>query len=522
MSAMPSMQEFLTAEVVEGGQPTIDVLIIGAGIAGLGCAAYLRREMPAKTWAILEMRDDLGGTWDFFKYPGVRSDSDLYTMGYEFKPWRSEKAIAGAAAIKEYLDETADEYDIRRNISFGRKVVRAEWSSADASWIVTAEDLKTGAHESYRCRWIFSATGYYDYEHGYRPAFPEEESFKGPIVHPQHWPEDLDYAGKRIAVIGSGATAVTLLPALAEKAAHVTQVQRTPSYVLPVPQVDPLLRFLRPFFSEERVHRILRRKNVYVQHVSWALCKKYPNLVRKLIRRCNRKALTNDYPVDVHYNPPYDPGDQRVCGADSNLYKALNDGSCSIVTGRIERFTETGISMASGEQVDADIIVTATGLNLKILGGVEVFVDGEKVNCAERIAFKSMMLDGVPNLVYAFGSVNSSWSLKIGLVCIYFCRLMKEMDRRGVVAAMPERPARPMETRPLLEFGAGYLQRAINILPRQGDSYPWQNPFNYPEDEKMLKRGKVIEPELKLFPAPAVRLPQDLALTNRWTEMALS
>ena len=509
MSAMPSMQEFWTAELVGRGQAIIDVLIIGAGISGLGCAAYLRREMPAKTWAILEMRDDLGGTWDFFKYPGVRSDSDLYTFGYEFKPWRSEKAIAGADAIKEYLNETADEYDIRRNISFGRKVVRAEWSWANALWIVTAENLKTGAHESYRCRWIFSATGYYDYEHGYRPAFPEEESFKGRIVHPQQWPEDLDYAGKRIAVIGSGATAVTLLPALAKKAAHVTQVQRTPGYVLPVPQVDPLLRILRPFFSKERVHAIMRRKNARLQRIFWVLCKKYPKLMRKLIRMANRKALTNDYPVDVHFNPPYDPFEQRLCAApDGDLFKALKNGSCSIVTGRIERFTETGIRMASSEHVDADIIVTATGLNLKLLGGVEVFVDREKVNWAQKLVFKGMMLDGVPNLAFSVGYTNSSWTLKVGLLCQYFCRLLKEMDRRGVVVAMPERPARPMETPPLLDFGAGYVQRAISILPRQGDSYPWQMTFNYFEDEKMIKRGKVIEPELKLFPAPAVWLPQ--------------
>lgn len=484
----------------------VDVLILGAGISGLGCAAYLRREMPTKTWAILEMRDALGGTWDLFKYPGIRSDSDLYTFSYEFKPWRSNKAIAGADDIKAYLSETADEYDIRRNIAFGHKVVRAEWSWAETLWTVTAENVKTGAEEVYRCRWIFAATGYYDYEQGYRPAFPEEASFKGRIIHPQKWPEDLDYTGKRIAVIGSGATAVTLVPALAKKAAHVVQIQRTPSYVLRVPEVDPLLRLLRPFFSEQRVHSIMRRKNAHLQRLMWWLCKTYPKAMRSLIRRSNRKALPKGYPVDVHFNPPYDPWDQRLCVVpDGDLHEAISAGKCSIVTGKIERFTETGVRMASGEQVDADIIVTATGLNLKLMGGVNVYVDGAKIESAQCLVFKGMMLDGVPNLAFSMGYTNSSWTLKVGLLCRYFCRLLSEMDRRGMAVAMPERPTEPMETRPILDFAAGYVQRSIDILPRQSDRYPWQMTFNYLEDEKMLKRGTIIEPELKLFPASVTR-----------------
>lgn len=476
----------------------LDVLIVGAGISGIGCAAHLRRSLPSKSFAILEMRDDLGGTWDLFRYPGIRSDSDLYTFSYGFKPWRSENAIAEGAEIKAYIAETADDYDIRRHIKFGRKVLSYSWNSSEGLWTVAAQNTKTGRVEHWRCRWIFSASGYYDYDKGFRPDFPGEEDFQGAIIHPQHWPQELDYTGKRIAVIGSGATAITLLPALARKAAHVVQVQRTPSYVMPVPQVDPLLRVLRPLLSEERLHRVMRRKGAHQQRLVWRLSKAFPGAMRRLIRRTNRKALPKDFAIDTHFNPPYNPWDQRLCAVpNGDLYKSLSNGDCSIVTGKIERFTATGIKMQSGEHVDADIIVTATGLNLKLLGGIEGFVDGEKIKWADRIVYRGMMLDGIPNLSFAIGYTTSSWTLKIDLLCEYFCRLLAEMDERGADICVATRPADEMKLRPLLDFGAGYVQRSINSLPSQGDRHPWQMTFNYIEDEKLVRRGSVADSNLK-------------------------
>lgn len=480
-----------------------DVVIIGAGISGIGCAAYLRRNRPEKSWCILEGRDDLGGTWDLFRYPGIRSDSDLYTFSYEFKPWRSSKAIAGASEIKAYIAETAEEYGIRPQIRFKRKVLRCDWSSAEALWTITTQRSDTGVEESWRSRWIFSAAGYYDYEKGYRPTFPDEAKFSGPIIHPQHWPEDLDYAGKRIAVIGSGATAVTLLPALAEKAGHVVQVQRTPSYIMPLPEQDGLLKFARLLGSNQLVHAVMRKKNILQRHLFWKLCQRYPNFMRKLIRRINVANLPKDYPVDIHFNPPYDPWQQRLCAVpDGDLYKSLASGRASIVTGHIKRFVPSGIEMQSGEIVAADIIVTATGLNLRMVGGIAFSVDGRKVNWAEHAIFRGMLLDGLPNLAICIGYTTNSWTLKVGLLCDYFCQLLGEMDRRGKAVCVPERPSGGMETRPLLDFGAGYVQRSIHSLPKQGSAYPWVMTFSYNSDAKMLKRSAVILPEMKLYDAP--------------------
>ncbi|ANK13906.1 flavin-containing monooxygenase [Erythrobacter neustonensis] len=481
----------------------LDVVIIGAGISGIGCAAHLRRKQPGKSWCILEMRDDLGGTWDLFRYPGIRSDSDLYTFSYDFKPWNSDKAIAGAAEIKAYIAETADEYDIRRQINFGRKVLAATWSSDEGLWTVTAQRKADGGQETYRAKWIFSATGYYDYDQGYRPDFPEEASFTGQIVHPQHWPEDLDYSGKRIAVIGSGATAVTLLPALAEKAAHVVQVQRTPSYIMPIPEQDGLLKFARLMPSKAWTHKVMRAKNIATRHVFWKLCQNYPNAMRGLIRRINKGALPADFDIDTHFNPPYDPWQQRLCAVpDADLYRSLASGKASIVTGHIARFVPEGIAMKSGEVVPADIIVTATGLNLKMAGGIDFSVDGQKVDWSQHMIFRGMLLDGIPNFALCIGYTTNSWTLKVGLLCDYFCQLLAEMDKRGKAICIAQRPAREVELRPLLDFGAGYVQRSIDSLPRQGDDYPWMMTFSYGGDRKMMKRSSVILPEMKLYDAP--------------------
>jgi cation diffusion facilitator CzcD-associated flavoprotein CzcO len=480
----------------------LDVLIVGAGISGIGCAAILSTEQPQRSWRILEMRDAIGGTWDLFRYPGIRSDSDLYTFGYDFKPWTSDNAIAGGDEILAYLNETVDEYGLRDRIDFGRRVVRADWSSDEALWAVTTEN-ESGEHQTVRARWLFMASGYYDYEQGYRPDFPEEERFDGPIVHPQHWPEDLDTTGKRIAVIGSGATAVTLVPALAETAAHVVQVQRTPTYVLPLPRVDPVLKLLKPVLSKRRLHRVMRAKNARMQRLNLALCQRFPNAMRRLYRRANRKALPDDFPVDVHFNPPYDPWDQRLCAApDGDFFKSLSAGTSSIVTGHIARFTERGIQMRDGSHVDADIIVTATGLNLLVAGGVDVFVDGDAVDWSEHVIFRGMMLDGVPNASLAIGYTNSSWTLKVGLLCRYLMRLLDEMDARGMAVCTPRLPSEDVPRRPILDFGAGYVKRALNRLPRQGPAAPWQMTRDYLSDRKLVLSGPVITPEMELRPAP--------------------
>jgi len=484
-------------------QAIVDVLILGAGLSGVGCAAYLRQNAPQKTWRILEMRDDLGGTWDLFRYPGIRSDSDLYTFAYEFKPWVSPNAIAGGEEIKDYIGETADEYGVRDRIHFGRKVIRCDWSSDSALWTVTTENTETGQRESWQAKWIFSATGYYDYDQGYRPDFPEEERFKGQIIHPQSWPEDLDYEGKKIAVIGSGATAVTLLPSLAEKAAHVTQIQRTPSYVLPLPQQDPLVKTLGKWLSPSRVHKIIRRKNIWRQYIFYAVCQRFPNMMRNFIRDVNVKMLGKDYPVDPHFTPPYDPWDQRLCAVpEGDLFTSLRRGTSSIVTGKIARFTEAGVEMEDGEHVDADIIVTATGLNLKLVGGAHYALDGKPVNFPDHIVYKGLMLDGIPNMALAVGYTNSSWTLKVGLLCEFLCRLLNEMDVQDMDVCVPERPARDMVLRPLLDFEAGYVKRSIDILPKQGDCYPWEMTMSYRADEKDMKKGQVLTPELKLSRAP--------------------
>jgi len=488
---------------IEGDAP-LDMLIVGAGISGIGAACYLTREQPDKTWAIVEARERLGGTWDLFRYPGIRSDSDLFTYGYDFKPWKSKKAIAGAREILDYLREAAAEYGVDSKIRYNHRVVAAEWDSAKGLWTVSIHRSDIDAEMRLRCRWLFGAVGYYDYDQGYRPRFEGEENFRGALIHPQHWPEDFEYAGKRIAVIGSGATAVTLVPALAEKAAHVTQVQRTPTYVLPVPSEDKLANLLRSWLPEKLGYAIARRRYILQQRWIYGLCQRYPETARRLIRWVNRKYLPDDFPVDVHFNPPYKPWTQRLCVVpDGDFFKELANGRVSIVTGAIDRFTETGIRIASGQEIAADVIVTATGLNLKFLGGIELRVDGVRVNPSEKLVFKGLMLDGVPNFCFAVGYTNSSWTLKVGLLCQYLCRLLKEMDDRGHAVCVVERPKGGIGTRPLLDFGAGYVQRSLHMFPRQGDSYPWQMTFSYVSDARLVRRGPITDPAMRLSPAPS-------------------
>lgn len=482
----------------------LDVLIVGAGLSGIGAACHLTRDLPRKTWAILEGRDALGGTWDLFRYPGIRSDSDLYTFGYDFQPWKSDKAIADGATILAYLRKTAADYGIDQHIRYGHRVVAAAWDSTSALWTVTVRRTGHDGEQQFRSRWLFCAAGYYDYEHGYSPSFEGAETFRGLVIHPQHWPADFDHAGKRVAVIGSGATAVTVVPAMAETAAHVTMIQRTPTYVLPMPTRDALASRFRRWLPERLAYRLSRRKNIIRQRWIWRLCQRYPQTARRIIRWANRKSLPPGFPVDEHFNPPYDPWDQRLCVVpDGDLFRALGSGRASIVTGPIERFTAGGIRLATGQEIAADVIVTATGLNLRMFGGVAMRVDGKSVEPSEHVVFKGMMLDGLPNFCFAIGYTNSSWTLKIGLLCKFFCRLMREMDARGDVVCVPEYPSGGMGTRPLLDFGAGYVRRSLDALPKQGNQAPWQMTFDYISDERLLGRGPVIDPAMRLSPAPS-------------------
>ncbi|MDG9930410.1 MULTISPECIES: NAD(P)/FAD-dependent oxidoreductase [unclassified Pseudomonas] len=480
-----------------------DVLIIGAGISGIGAAYYLQNQRPGTRYAILEARGDLGGTWDLFRYPGIRSDSDFFTFGYDFKPWTSDNALADGPAIKAYIAETARENGIDAHIRYHHRVLRVDWSSRERLWNVQVERTDTGERSLLRTRWIFSGTGYYRYDEGFTPHFEGREDFAGRIVHPQHWPEDLDWRGQKVVVIGSGATAVTLVPSMAPSAAHVTMLQRTPTYILPIPSRDPIARRLRPLLGDRVAHAIARRFNIAKQKWFFTFAQRFPKLARKLIRGINRKMLPEGYPVDVHFNPPYNPWDQRLCAVPGgDLYREISAGRASVVTDRIARFTASGIQLESGDHLDADLIVTATGLNLLPFGGIELAIDGTLIDASDTVAFKGMMLSGIPNLAFAIGYTGSSWTLKVGLVCEHFCRLLAHMDANGLEVCTPV--ADPgMETLPLLNFGAGYVQRSLGSLPRQGARFPWAMSWNYFADEKMFRHGEVADRHLRFEGRPA-------------------
>ncbi|MCV7198775.1 flavin-containing monooxygenase [Mycobacterium angelicum] len=487
----------------------VDVLIVGAGISGIGAAHYLQTMQPAKSFAIVEARDDIGGTWDLFRYPGIRSDSDLHTFSYEFKAWEDDKAIASAEAIMSYLRETVAQDGIRKVIRFGHKVIAAAWHTQDARWLVVIERNDTGERLSMSCGWFFCASGYYRYDEGFTPEFPGRERFTGQVVHPQHWPEDLDYRGKRVVVIGSGATAVTLVPAMAETAGHVTMLQRSPTYIVPVPSEDRIANALPKLVGRDRAFALTRRKNILKQRVVWRLCQQYPGAARRLIRHLNAKQLPAGYPVDEHFRPAYNPWDQRLCAVpDADMFRAIRDGRASVVTDRIDTFTETGIRLQSGEELEADIIVTATGLNLLAFGGIQFSVDGVAVKVSEKVAFKGFLLSDVPNFAYVFGYTNSSWTLKVGLVCEHFCRLLAHMDAHGHTICYPQ-PPESMPTRPLLEITSGYARRAAGQLPHQGTEGPWRTCMDYRTDRKMLRDGPVDDDHLRFTnsadePAPAL------------------
>jgi monooxygenase len=481
-----------------GEQVDFDVLIVGAGVSGVGCAYHLQAEQPGKSYMILEAREATGGTWDLFTYPGIRSDSDLHTFGYAFKPWRDDKAIADGPSILRYVRETAAENGIDRHIRTGHRVVGATWSSSEARWTVQAQRAD-GTHATFTASWLFAAGGYYRYDQGFLPDFPGLADFEGTLIHPQHWPDDLDYAGRRVVVIGSGATAMTIVPAMAPDAAHVTMLQRSPTYVVSVPGEDPIANWLKGRLSPERAYAITRRKNIWMQKAIYGLSQKHPRLVRRLLRAGVRRALPDGYDVDTHFNPKYGPWDQRMCVVpDGDLFEALSSGRASIVTDTIETFTTKGITLASGAELEADIVICATGLNLQAFGGIALNVDGHDVVLGDHLVYKGMMLSDVPNFAFAIGYTNASWTLKVDLVCRHFGRMLGYMDRVGADTAIARNSTPGMPTRPLLDFAANYVQRSVHLFPRQGDRAPWQMPMSYAADAKTLRDGPVNDPELQL------------------------
>jgi len=487
-----------TISTSETAPRDFDVLIVGAGISGIGTAYHLKTRAPGKTFAILEGRDAIGGTWDLFRYPGIRSDSDMPTFGFGFKPWTHKKSIAEAHLILDYLQETVSENGLDTHIRFGHRVVSAEFSSPTGRWTVTARRSGSDETVEFTARYLFSGTGYYDYESGYTPDFEGVEDFAGQIVHPQHWPEDLDYTGKRVVIIGSGATAVTLVPSMCGKAEHVTMLQRSPGYVLSLPAADAIANTLNRVLGPQRAYPIIRRKNVLVQRAIFKLCRRFPKLMRRLLMADVRRRLPKGYDVDTHFSPSYDPWDQRLCMVpDGDLFKAISSGGASVVTDRIDRFTPSGIRLASGRHIDADIVVTATGLNLRPLGGIALTVDGQPVDTAQTTVYKSMMLSGVPNFVFAFGYTNSSWTLKVDLICEHFCRLLEHMDTHGHTTVAPVLDDPDMERVPMLDLSAGYVQRRIASFPRAGTRGPWTMAMAYEQDVERLREGPVADPALQ-------------------------
>ena len=480
----------------------VDVLIVGAGLSGIGAAHHLQSAFPGKSYLILEARQVIGGTWDLFRYPGIRSDSDMHTLGYRFRPWTHQKAIADGPSILSYVRDTAAQAGIDRHIRFGHRVTGAAWSSAAGQWTVEAV-TDDGGQVMLTCGFLYVCSGYYRYDQGYSPRFEGADRFGGQIIHPQHWPEDLDYAGKRIVVIGSGATAVTLVPALTDKAAHVTMLQRSPTYIVTVPAVDPLANRLRKLLGDRRSYPVTRWKNVVLATAVYQLSRRKPKLMRKLIRAGVARQLPAGYDVDTHFKPVYQPWDQRLCLVpDGDLFKAIKRGQASVVTDRITTFTETGIELASGEHLDADIIVTATGLNLMLLGGMTLTVDGQPVVAPQTMAYKGMMLSGVPNFAFTIGYTNASWTLKADLVSEYICRLLAHMDARGYRQCMPVENDPSMPKRPLMDFMAGYVLRSIDQLPKSGSKAPWRLGMSYAQDVLTLRYGKIDDTVMQFSSPP--------------------
>jgi monooxygenase len=478
--------------VQEIGVENFDVAVVGAGISGIGAGYHLQAHCPGKTYAILEGRPSMGGTWDLFRYPGIRSDSDMFTLGYSFRPWKAAKAIADGPDILEYLRDTAHEFGIDRHIRFQHRVKSAAWSSADSRWTIDAEVGEEKRPVRYTSNFLYLCSGYYDYENGYTPAFEGTDDFSGRLIHPQHWPKDLDYTGQRIVVIGSGATAVTLVPALAEKAAHVTMLQRSPSYIVSMPSEDRIGNFLRRVLPERSAHRALRWRNVLLGIYFYQLCRRAPGLAKRLLRKGIAKELPPDFDIDTHFKPRYQPWDQRICLVpNADLFQSIKGGKVSVATDQIERFTKHGILLKSGGELPADIIVTATGLKMLACGGIRLSVDGTPVEPGQSLSYKGLMLSNVPNCAVCIGYTTASWTLRADLASAYVCRLLNHMDQGGYTQCVP-RPSDPeVQPEPLLGLTSGYVLRGLDLFPKQGSKSPWVLRQNYVRDMLMMRYGAV-------------------------------
>ncbi|MGW5520141.1 flavin-containing monooxygenase [Nocardia africana] len=488
----------------------VDVLIIGAGLSGIGMACHLSRENTGRSYAILERRSAIGGTWDLFRYPGIRSDSDMLTFGYGFRPWIGTKVLADGPHIRQYIADTAEEYGVTRHIRFGRKVVKSSWSSTEQLWTTEALDEQTGETETYTSNFLVGCTGYYDYDQGFRPQFPGEESFGGQIVHPQHWPEDLDYRGKRVVVIGSGATAITLVPAMSEDAAHVTMLQRSPTYIAPLPAEDPVaVGMKKAKLPAALAYKTGRARNIALQRASFALSRSNPALSRKLLLQAVRVAVGPD--VDMrHFSPSYNPWDQRLCIVpNGDLFKVLRNGRASIVTDRIATFTETGIRLESGEELPADIVISATGLNIQMLGGAAIDVDGTPIATRDLVAYKGALMSGLPNAMMIIGYTNASWTLKADLAAEYFCRLLNHMKAKGysTFVAEAEEADRAPESMMGGALTSGYIARGDAVMPRQGRRGPWKVINNYYRDRALLRKADLEDGILRFGTRSAAARP---------------
>ncbi|HTQ67198.1 MAG TPA: NAD(P)/FAD-dependent oxidoreductase [Solirubrobacteraceae bacterium] len=475
------------------GEEHLDVVILGAGLSGIGAACHLRRAFPDRSLAILEARDAIGGTWDLFRYPGIRSDSDMFTMGYSFRPWQDARGIADGPSILGYVRDTARAYGVEQLIRFGHRGIRASWSSEQARWTVTAQRTETGEEVTLTCNFLYMCTGYYRYDEGYNPGFAGTEDFSGEIVHPQHWPAELDVSGKRVVVIGSGATAVTLVPSLvAEGAEHVTMLQRSPTYIVPIPARDRMAAALGRWISPRRAYALVRWRNVLMMILIFQLCRRAPGLMRSRFLRMAAAELPEGFDVETHLSPSYNPWDQRVCmAADGDFFQVLREGSASIVTATLECFTTDGVRLTDGTELGADVIVTATGLRLMMLGGLEIEVDGEPVEVGSTVAYKGMMLCGIPNLAFAIGYTNASWTLKADLVAEYVCRLLAHMSASGRPICVPRNPRADLPQYPILDLKSGYVLRSMDALPKQAGTLPWRLHQNYIRDIRMLRHGPV-------------------------------
>lgn len=487
----------------------VDVLIIGAGLSGIGSAYHLRQKCPDKSFVIFEGRSAMGGTWDLFRYPGIRSDSDMYTLGYAFKPWMDPKAIADGPTIREYIVETARENRIDSHIRFDHKVVSAEWDDTKAHWLVTAERADNGDIVQQSCNFLMMCSGYYNYDHGYKPDFEGEETFEGKIVHPQHWSEDIDYAGKKVVVIGSGATAVTLVPEMAKQASKVTMLQRSPSYVVSRPSEDRFGQALLKLFPKKAAYAMTRWKNVILQRFFFNLARSRPEKIKQRLISMVREELGPDFDVEKHFTPKYNPWDQRLCVIpDSDLFNALQSGRADIATDHIERFDKTGILLKSGEHLDADLVVTATGLDLAFLGKVSLKVNGKAIQANNLLSYKGIMYSEVPNMAAVFGYTNASWTLKADLSAEFMCRLLNHMDKTNTRKVVPVRENKNIELAPWLDFSSGYVQRSLHKFPKQATSKPWRLNQDYTKDLFALRFGKLDDGALT-FSHPGEKKPSD-------------